>query len=199
MNDLYRTIQYPSEGLYKAKGSKFTAYAFPVNSEEKIKAQISKLQKRYHDATHHCFAWRLGPDLDQYRVNDDGEPSGSAGKPIMGQIQSRNLTNVLVVVVRYFGGTLLGVGGLIQAYRSAASDALQRSLIIEQKVYEKLKVDFSYAQMNSVMKVIKDFQLEFDDQQFDMECSLTLKAWIRSKGQVVEKLSIIEGCRVTEL
>lgn len=196
MNDLYKTIQSKSEGLYKEKGSKFIAFAYPMSSEEAIKTEIAELRKRYHDARHHCFAWRLGADLERYRVNDDGEPSGSAGKPIYGQIQSRELTDVLVVVIRYFGGTLLGVGGLINAYRSAASDALDQSGIIELKVNSRLKLEFGYSQMNLVMKVIKDFQLEFEDQQFDLDCSLTLKVWKRNEYQVVKKLSIIEGCKV---
>ena len=172
------------------------AFAYPINSEEAIKAQMADLQKRYHDARHHCFAWRLGANLDRYRVNDDGEPSGSAGKPIFGQIQSRNLTDVLVVVIRYFGGTLLGVGGLINAYRSAASDALDQAQIMEMKVYSQLKLEFGYAQMNSVMKVIKDFHLKFEKQQFDLECSLTLKIWKREEIQVADKLSNIVGCKV---
>ncbi|MCK5137052.1 MAG: YigZ family protein [Bacteroidales bacterium] len=199
MNDLFKTIQSPSEGLYKDKGSKFLAFAFPVGSENIIKAQITDLQKHYHDARHHCFAWRLGEDMDRYRVNDDGEPSGSAGKPIFGQIQSRDLTDVLVVVVRYFGGKLLGVGGLINAYRSAASDALDRACIIELKVYSRLKLEFEYTQMNSVMKVIKDFQLGFDDRQFDLRCSLILNIWKRTEIQVLDRFSTIEGCRVVEL
>ena len=196
MNDLYKTIQSKSEGLYKEKGSKFIAFAYPMSSEEAIKTEIAELRKRYHDARHHCFAWRLGADLERYRVNDDGEPSGSAGKPIYGQIQSRELTDVLVVVIRYFGGTLLGVGGLINAYRSAASDALDQSGIVEMKVTSRLKLEFGYSQMNSVMKVIKDFQLEFEDQQFDLDCSLTIKVWKRNEFQVVKKLSIIDGCKV---
>jgi len=172
------------------------AFAFPMNSEEAIKVQISDLQKHYHDARHHCFAWRLGADLKHYRVNDDGEPSGSAGKPILGQIQSRELTDVLVVVIRYFGGTLLGVGGLINAYRSATSNAFDRAQIIEMKVYNRLKLEFGYAQMNDVMKVIKEFHLEFEEQQFDLECFLTLKVWKRKEEQVAKRLSGISGCKV---
>jgi uncharacterized YigZ family protein len=199
MNDLYKTIRIPSEGLYKEKGSKFISFAFPVTSEEVIKAQISDLQKRYHDARHHCFAWRLGADLQRFRVNDDGEPSGSAGKPILGQIQSRELTDVLVVVIRYFGGTLLGVGGLINAYRSATSDAFDKAEVIEMKVYNRVKLEFGYAQMNDVMKVIKEFNLEFEDRQFDLECFLTLKVWKREKAQVVHKLSSIGGCNLPDI
>lgn len=197
MSDLYKTIQAPSKGSFKDKGSKFLAFAYPVSSEEEINLAREQLKKSYHDARHHCFAWRLGADMDRFRVNDDGEPSGSAGKPILGQIQSRDLTNVLIVVVRYFGGTLLGVGGLIRAYRSAASDALGNALIIEKKVSEKLKLEFEYEQMNSVMKVLKDMELEFEDQRFDLSCSLTVKVWSRKKDRLLSKLSIIEGCRIS--
>ncbi len=196
MIDQYKTIQAPAEGLFKDRGSKFIAYAYPIGSEEAIKIHLNDLRKRYHDASHHCYAWRLGPDLERFRVNDDGEPSGSAGKPIYGQIQSRELTDVLVVVIRYFGGTLLGVGGLINAYRSAASNALDRSPIVEKKVYSRIRVEFGYPEMNSVMKVIKDFSLGFEEHQFDLECSLILKVWKRQELQVVEKLTNIGGCKI---
>ncbi len=131
MFDLYKTIKAPTKGIYKEKGSKFLAFAYPFSHEASIKEGMAILQKQYHDARHHCYAWRLEPEMTHYRVNDDGEPSGSAGKPIYGQIVSRELTDILVVVVRYFGGTKLGLGGLINAYRSAASDALDHSKIIE--------------------------------------------------------------------
>ncbi|MEN8201451.1 MAG: YigZ family protein [Bacteroidota bacterium] len=197
MKDLYRTIEAPAEGNFRDKGSKFLAFAYTVNSEEEIREQIGRLKKEYHDARHHCFAWRLGADMEQFRVNDDGEPSGSAGKPIFGQIQSRNLTNILVVVVRYFGGTLLGVGGLMRAYRSASSAALDQARIIELKVHKTLKLEFGYEQMNSVMKVIKDLGLEFEDQDFDLKCTLSLKVWTRMMDRVLSQLSIIEGCKAS--
>ena len=196
MNDLFKTIQNPAEGLYKEKGSKFLARAYPVAREESIKEHLASLQKLYHDARHYCYAWRLTPEKTQYRVNDDGEPSGTAGKPIFGQIVSRDLTNVLVVVIRYFGGTKLGVGGLIRAYRSAANDALDQAHIIECRVYDRLKLDFEYGQMNSVMKAIKDKELEFEDQQFDMECSLVLKSWKRKTGGVLDTFSKLQGCKI---
>lgn len=198
MNDVYKTIQGSSEGLFREKGSKFVALAYPMQSEKEIKAKIAGLRKTYHDARHHCYAWRLGSDYDQYRVNDDGEPSGSAGKPIYGQIQSRDLTNVLVVVIRYFGGTLLGVGGLINAYRSAASDALDQARIVERKVYARLRLGFEYPQMNAVMKVIKDFRLEAEHQQFDLHCTMTLRVWKREAVQVTDRLAKIDGCHLTE-
>ncbi len=197
MKDLYKTIQSSGEGLYKEKGSKFLAFAYPVSHEESIKDHLAALQKQYHDARHHCYAWRLNPEMTHYRVNDDGEPSGSAGKPIYGQIVSRDLTNLLVVVVRYFGGTKLGVGGLIQAYRSAASDALDHTSIIERKVYDKLRLEFTYEQMNVVMKVIKDFELDFEDQEFDLNCSLILKCWKRQTQRLLDSFSKIAGCKIT--
>jgi uncharacterized YigZ family protein len=196
MNDQFRTIQSPGEGLYKEKGSKFLAFAHPVENEESIKEQLLSLQKQYHDARHYCYAWRLGPEKTLYRVNDDGEPSGSAGKPIYGQIVSRDLTNLLVVVVRYFGGTKLGVGGLIQAYRSAASHALEHCSIIQCKVYERVKLEFAYEQMNPVMKLIKEFDLDFEDQEFDLNCSLVLRSWKRQTPRLLDSFSKITGCKL---
>ena len=198
MNDLYKTIESASEGLYKEKGSKFIAMTFPVKSLDEINGQIAVIRKQYHDASHHCYAWRLGADGDRYRANDDGEPSGSAGKPIYGQILSRDLSDVLIVVIRYFGGTLLGVGGLINAYRSAASNALEKSRIIEKKVYGKLLVEFEYAQMNSVMGTVKNFQLIIDSQHFDLSCSLKVKVWKRMEKEVIDRFTKIDGCKISE-
>jgi uncharacterized YigZ family protein len=197
MCDLYKTIKAPAEGIYKEKGSKFLSFAYPASHEAFIKEQLSIIQKQYHDARHYCYAWRLEPEKALYRVNDDGEPSGTAGKPIFGQIVSKDLTNILVIVVRYFGGTKLGVGGLIQAYRAAASDALDHSTIIECRVFDILKLEFTYDQMNSVMKVIKDKQLEFEDQKFDMDCSLILKSWKRNTDQVLDTFSKLTRCKIT--
>ena len=199
MTDIYRTIQHPSKGLCKEKGSKFLAFAYPVCTQEDISQKLDDLRKQYHDARHHCYAWRLGPEKDRFRVNDDGEPSGSAGKPILGQIQSRDLSDVLVVVVRYFGGTLLGVGGLIRAYRAAASDALEQNTLMEKKVFDTIKLDFRYEQMNAVMKLIKDHQLEFEDQLFDLDCSLKLKVWKRKSEKVIREISKIEGCSLSQI
>ena len=196
MTDLYKTILAPSSGIYKEKGSKFLAFAYSVNSEEAIKDRLGILKKEYHDARHLCFAWVLGAEKLRYRINDDSEPPGSAGKPIFGQIQSRNLTDILVVVVRYFGGTLLGVGGLINAYRSAASEALEHSQIIERRVYNQVKVEFEYEQINAIMKVIKDYELDFKDQKFDLKCSLTIEVWKRKTDQVLDHLSRIPDCNL---
>ena len=154
MEDTYKTIEKPSEGLFKDKGSKFISLAFPVNSEEEIKEIVQSIKKEHHSARHHCYAWRLGADQLHFRANDDGEPSSTAGKPILGQIQSFDLTNILIVVVRYFGGTLLGVSGLINAYRSAALDAINQAEIVEKLVEKWLLVDFDYGAMNEDRKSV---------------------------------------------
>ena len=155
-SDTYKTIATESKGLFKDRGSRFIAIAVPVSTPEEIKNKLEELRKEYHDARHHCYAWVLSPDRQAWRVNDDGEPSGKAGRPVMGQINARGLTNILVVVIRYFGGTLLGVSGLINAYRSATEDALSNAQIIEKYVTENWLVRFPYAAMNDVMKVLKD-------------------------------------------
>jgi uncharacterized YigZ family protein len=199
MNNRYLTIAKPSQGLFKDKGSKFLAFADPVSNEAGIRERIEQLRKEFHDARHHCYAWRLGADMEHYRVNDDGEPSGTAGKPILGQLQSRELTHILVVVVRYFGGTKLGVSGLIQAYRKAAADALEQAVIVEVKVRRKLRVEFPYPSMNGVMKIIKDHGLAIRKQAFDMDCSLELEIWIRDLDLVAAKLKKIEGAKIIYL
>jgi uncharacterized YigZ family protein len=199
MNTSFRTIAGASEGLFKDKGSKFLAFAYPVREEAEAKEHIDALKKAYHDARHHCFAWRLDPDMEQYRTSDDGEPSGTAGKPILGQIQSRELTQVLVVVVRYFGGTKLGVSGLIQAYRQAAADALDQASMVEVKVCRKMRVDFPYLSMNGVMKIIKDHELSIGRQVFDTDCSLELDIWIRDLEVIGAKLAKIEGAKIIYL
>jgi uncharacterized YigZ family protein len=194
--DVYQTIEGPAEGIYREKGSKFLAFAYPVSGEEDIRKRIEELRKQFHDARHHCYAWRLGADMDSYRVNDDGEPSGSAGQPIFGQIRSRNLTQVLVVVVRYFGGTLLGVGGLIHAYRSAAEEALENARIIQMKVEVELELDFGYAEMSSVMRTIREFALNIKEQQFGTGCFMILSVWKRRVNEVTTRLKALEGCTV---
>lgn len=199
MFDLFRTIEAPAEGIYKEKGSRFLAFAYPIHQEDHLKDHLGILKKEYHDARHHCYAWRLGPDKKRYRVNDDGEPSGTAGKPIYGQILSRDLTDILLVVVRYFGGTKLGVSGLIRAYRSAASQALDQSRIIECKVKDRLRLEFSYGKINTVMKMVKDNHLDIEDQQFDMECSLVLLSWTRNTKRLLDTFSKISGCRITQI
>lgn len=157
--DEYLTLKNESQGLYKEKGSRFIAIAVPVGSVDEVKSQLERLRKLYHDARHHCFAYRLGEEPFEYRYNDDGEPSGTAGKPIYGQIQSFELTNILIVVIRYFGGVKLGTGGLIQAYRSAARDSVNNGEIITKTWKAVFEIRFNYPRMNDVMRIIKDENL----------------------------------------
>ena len=198
MKDLYKTIKSASKGQFRDRGSRFVAMAFPVSTEDEIKEKIAFLRKAHHDARHHCFAWRLGPEMEQYRLNDDGEPSGSAGRPIFGQIQSRELTDILIVVIRYFGGTLLGVGGLINAYRSASSEALDHAVIIEKKVEAQIRLNFPFEAMNAVMSIVKEYDLILGQQDFDLECSLTLAVWRRNYSIVSEHLGKVEGCKIVQ-
>lgn len=184
--DTYLTIEAPAEGLFKDKGSKFFAYAYPVETEEQIKEKIAILKKEHYSARHHCYAYMLGHKMDTFRANDDGEPSNTAGKPILGQIQSNNLTNILIVVVRYFGGTLLGVGGLINAYRNAAAEAIEESEIAERIIKQEYLLSFSYELMNKVMKIVKDYDLEIKDQGFEMACKMRIAVRM-SHCSVVEK------------
>lgn len=186
-DDTYKTINGPSSGLYKEKGSKFIALARPVDSEAAVKTEIESIRKEFYDARHHCFAYVLGSDKAAWRVNDDGEPSGTAGRPIHGQIQSFDLTNILVVVVRYFGGTKLGVSGLINAYRSATHDALNQARIVEKTVNEIYRLKFNYANMNDVMRIVKEENIHIIDNQFDMECSLTYRVRRSLADQVNSK------------
>ncbi|GAF04312.1 IMPACT family protein [Saccharicrinis fermentans] len=172
IKDKYKTIAAPSEGIYKEKGSKFISYAYPVYSEDEIKEHVRKLKDEFYDARHHCFAWQLGTDGLRYRANDDGEPSGTAGKPIYGQLRSMELTNILVVVVRYFGGTKLGVPGLIRAYKEATIDAIANADIIEKTVDDLYSVKFDYLVMNDIMKIVKDENLIIANQKFDLSCEL---------------------------
>jgi uncharacterized YigZ family protein len=194
--DIYYTINEPSEGLFKDRGSRFIALAYPVTSEKEIKEIQAMLRKKYHDARHHCYAYRLGYDKSVYRVNDDGEPSGTAGKPIFGQIQSKDLTNIFVVVVRYFGGTLLGVSGLIRAYRSAAANAIDHAQIIQKTVMDLYEISFEYSAMNDVMKLMKDHSLQQIDQQFDLNCRLSFAVRKNDAVNVYDKLRKIEGLQI---
>lgn len=165
-SEIYTTIAAPSEGLYKEKGSKFLAFAYPVSTEDEIKNLLQDLRKKFFDARHHCYAYRLGPDGATWRVNDNGEPSSTAGKPIFGQLISFGLSDVLVVVIRYFGGIKLGVSGLINAYRTAARDALEHAQTVEKQVRENITLEYTYEQTNAVMKAIRDLQAEIIDQSF---------------------------------
>ena len=173
-NNTYNTIEEGSEGIFKDRGSKFIAYAWPVKTEEQIRDKLEAVRKKHHNARHHCFAWRLGAEKEHYRFNDDGEPSGSAGRPVLGQIRKFDLTNILIVVVRYFGGTLLGVGGLIKAYRSAAADAIENATIAERTVDHVYEVRFGYPAMNHVMNIIREEGAEQLEQDFGADCRMVL-------------------------
>jgi uncharacterized YigZ family protein len=172
VEDSYLTISGTSEGFYSEKGSKFIAFAFPVENESQVKENILSLKKKYHDARHHVYAFVIGVNQEFYRCSDDGEPSNSSGPPVLGQIRSLNLTNVLVVVARYFGGTKLGVSGLLNAYKTAARDALDKSVLIEKFVKAKFRCNFGYEEMNFVMKCMKDFETEISSQNFAESCSI---------------------------
>jgi uncharacterized YigZ family protein len=196
MEDTYRTITEPTESIYKEKGSKFLAFAYPVYSEEEIKEQLAELRKKYFDARHHCYAYTLGADKSRYRANDDGEPNHSAGDPILGQIRSADLSNILVVVIRYFGGTKLGVSGLINAYKTATADAIADATIIEKHETSLLQIHFEYPQMNDVMSLVKEFNLEVRNQQFELDCNLTIELRKSLQPEIIAKLENIDGVEV---
>ena len=193
IKDSYLTIESDAEAIFKEKSSKFLCYAYHVESEEEITAHLEVLRKRYYDATHHCYAWRLGPFGEKFRANDDGEPSSTAGKPILGQLLSREITNCLIVGVRYFGGTKLGVPGLISAYKESAAAVLDEAKVVERTVDTLVKVDFSYVVMNDVMRIIKDEQPTIVEQIFDNLCSMTLSIRNRKAELVLGKLRKVEG------
>lgn len=189
----YKTITSVSQGLYKEKGSKFISFAYPVRDESQVKTIVAGLKREYYDARHHCYAYRLGAEGGKSRVVDDGEPSSTAGKPILGQLLSNELTNVLVVVVRYFGGTKLGVSGLIQAYKEAAGCAIQNGEIITKNVEAVFEITFGYLEMNSVMKVIKETSAEISDQHFDNACQMRIRVRKECEDQLLSKLGDLSG------
>ncbi|MFZ2905501.1 MAG: YigZ family protein [Cyclobacteriaceae bacterium] len=187
----FKTIQAPTEGNYKEKGSKFLSFAYPVRSEEEVKQRIGELKKKYFDARHHCFAYMLGADETRFRAFDDGEPNHSAGDPILGQIKSKNITNVLIVVVRYFGGVKLGVGGLISAYKAAAEDALNRCVIIEKEILQGYVIEYPYVSTPDVMKLVKEFDLVMHNQSFEEECKMEVSISIRSRTLFKQKVQLL--------
>lgn len=184
----YQTIKALAEGFYKEKGSKFLAFAVPVQSEEEVKAFIAQKRKEHHLAVHVCSAFRLGADKKLYRASDDGEPSNSAGPPILGQIQAFDLTNVLIAVVRYYGGTNLGVGGLITAYRTAAKAALEAAQIVEKEEEIQFAIQFPYEKLYLVMDLLKKSNVEILEQNLDTECSLILRIDLSSSKMIQAKL-----------
>lgn len=197
--DEFLTISAPAEGSYKEKGSKFLGFALPAHSGEQVKQHLNELKSRYHDARHHCYAYRLGPDMELYRMNDDGEPSSTAGKPIYGQIISHNLTNVLVVVVRYFGGTLLGTSGLIRAYKTAAATALDHARIITQRVHSLYLLEFNYDKMNQVMRILDEHQIPPEKREFTEICRFTLALRQSREDQLSELFKTIPQIRLKPL
>ena len=172
--DTFLTIKEPSSGIYSEKRSKFLAFAFPVSTVEEVKERVGEYQKKYYDARHVCYAYMLGVERTQFRANDNGEPSGTAGKPILGQINSNNLTNILIIVVRYFGGIKLGTSGLTQAYRAAAAEAIAAAIIVERTVDLTISFHFDYVYMNEVMRIVKEEQPIILDQDYDSCCTMTL-------------------------
>ncbi len=186
--DAYSSIAAPSEGLFKDNGSRFIALAFPVETEEEVKTIVAGLRKQYHDARHHCYAYRLGYKGDVFRSSDDGEPSGSAGRPILGQIDSVGLSDTLVVVVRYFGGIKLGIPGLIRAYKTSTADALAHAQVVEKIAGKWLRVSFGYEAMNAVMKVLKEMDLSQRGQDFGEQCSLEVRVRLSAMDSFREKM-----------
>ncbi len=189
--DKYMSIAAPAQGLFKDNGSRFIAFAYPVESIEEVKPLVDALKKEYHDARHHCFAYRIGHKGDAFRANDDGEPSGSAGRPILGQIDSAGLSDILVVVVRYFGGIKLGIPGLIRAYKTSTADALAAATVVEKTACQYFTVEFEYLQMNSVMKVLKDMGLPQQNQVFGEKCSIGTKVPLSQIDTFLEKMNNI--------
>ncbi len=197
--DSYKTIKSPSEGYFRDKGSRFLAFAYPVQTEDEIGEILARLKKEYHNARHHCYAWRLGAETITFRANDDGEPSSTAGKPILGQLLSNELTNILVVVVRYFGGTLLGTGGLISAYRAATADAISNAKIITKIIEDKYRLKFSYKEMNEVMQIIKQENLNILNTNFELDCALDFSVRRSESDKVREIFEKFWGVKIEYL
>ena len=185
-DDKYKEVKSHTSGIYKEKGSKFIAYSYPVYSEQDIKEKLEEVKKLEHSARHHCYAYILHPDKSVQRANDDGEPSSTAGKPILGQILSKDLTNILIVAVRYFGGVKLGVPGLIRSYKTAASQAILEATIITKTIREQYEVSFKYPQMNDVMRLVKEFDLEVVNTDFQIDCKLIFSVPKSKEEMVIE-------------
>lgn len=196
MQNRYKTILKPSEGIYKEKGSKFLSFVVPINSAKEVKEIIDEYRKKYHDARHVCYAYMLGEERNEFRANDDGEPSGTAGRPILGQINSFELTNILIIVVRYFGGILLGTGGLITAYKEAAADAIKGGEIIEKTIEIPLSIHFKYELISEVTRLIKEFNLSVISQKFETECDITFSIPKESFEKIKDKFEKIYGVQI---
>lgn len=198
VQDTYKTIADVSEGLYTEKRSKFITVALPVKTVEEIKEHLEVYQKKYYDARHVCYAYMLGHERKDFRANDNGEPSGTAGKPILGQINSNELTDILVIVVRYFGGIKLGTSGLIVAYKAAAAEAIAAATILEKTVDDEVTVLFEYPFMNDVMRIVKEEEPEIVDQLYDMDCRMTLRIRRSCMPRLRERLSKVETARLAD-
>jgi uncharacterized YigZ family protein len=194
----FKSLEKPAEGMFRDRNSRFLAFGFPVNTTAEINALIAGIKKKYHDARHHCFAYRIGYTKDIFRVNDDGEPGGTAGKPIYGQLLSHDLTNVLVIVVRYFGGTLLGTSGLINAYKSATIDMLSKAIVVTRFVEDHYRISFAYEKLNAVMKILKEENLIPILPEFKIQCVMEIAIRKSLSNKVVTRLSGIPGL-LTEL
>ena len=198
MQDSFRTISQPSEGIYTEKRSKFLAFAIPVESVEEIKDIVAQYQKKYYDARHVCYAYMLGAERTEFRANDNGEPSGTAGKPILGQINSNELTNILIIVVRYFGGIKLGTSGLIVAYKQAAAEAIAAAEIIEKTVDTDITFLFEYPFMNDVMRIVKEENPQIVNQGYYSDCSMTLRTRKGNMPKLISRLEKVETLRFEE-
>jgi len=194
--DTYKTITSPSEGTFKDKGSKFIAYAYPLRNEDDVKERVATLKSEHPKARHHCWAYRFTPDRSIYRINDDGEPSGTAGRPILNTLLSYDVTNLLVVVVRYFGGTLLGVPGLIHAYKTATQEALQAAEVVTLTVNDVYRVSFDYEQMNDVMRIVKEEGVGVLNQAFDNRCLLEVEIRQQQVNRVVGRFQQVDSAEV---
>jgi uncharacterized YigZ family protein len=195
----YKTIATASEGILKEKASKFYAFAFPVENEEEVKSKLDALRKKYFDARHHCYAYRVGAVGEKVRANDDGEPNHSAGDPILGQIRSKELTNILIVVVRYFGGVKLGVGGLIAAYRSAAEIAISNSKIVEKDILGRIGLTFDYAATAEVMKMVNEFSMTILNQSFVDRCTIELQFRMSLQAEILKRIKLLTALGKVEL
>ena len=196
VNDSYKTIASIAEGTYSEKRSKFLAFAIPVTTVDEVKQYVAEYQKRYYDARHACYAYMLGAERTDFRANDNGEPSGTAGKPILGQINSYGLTNILIIVIRYFGGIKLGTSGLIVAYRQAAIEALENAQIIEKTVDDDITFTYEFPMMNAVMKIVKDLNPQIIAQGYDTDCTMTLRIRRGLMSQLRERLMKVESLTI---
>lgn len=199
MDDTYLTISSISEGLFKDKGSKFIARAYPIEREDQVKEILNQVRKEYYDARHHCYAWVLGFDQSHFRMNDDGEPAGTAGRPIYGQLLSAGITNVLIIVTRYFGGTKLGIRGLINAYKGAAQDAISQASIVRKVRESSFQLAFDYAVMNDVMKIVKEYDLKILQHTYDQSCLINFSVRMMLETTVIRAFGNITGLTINKL